>query len=71
MELQSNYGSDKPHDSSIKIHDRKLHVLLTTEAFSKSVAIYAFQRTQVNTVRIKRIFFTRKIPAEIWESNKK
>ena len=30
-------------DSSMKIHDRNLHVLLTMEAFCTSVITYAFQ----------------------------
>ena len=58
----------RTHDSSIKIHDRKLDVLLTIKAFSKSVIIYAFQQKQIKTVRMKRILFTRKFPAEIWEN---
>ena len=39
------------HESSMKIHDRKLHVLLALEIFSKSVIIYAFQQKRMKSVR--------------------
>ena len=37
------------HDSSMNIHDRKLHVLLTLVAFSKS--IHAFQQKPAKSVQ--------------------
>ena len=39
-------------DLTMKIHDRKPNVLLTIEAFSECVGIYAFQQNP-----IKRILF--------------
>ena len=34
----------RSHDSSMKVHDKKRHVLVTMEAFSKLIIIYAFQQ---------------------------
>ena len=38
----------RTHVSSMKIHVRKLHVLLTKEASSKYVIIYAFLQKTIN-----------------------
>ena len=52
----------------MKIHDRKLHVLLTMEAFSKYVIIYAFLQKRLTTVRMERILFYKKVPCKKWEN---
>ena len=42
------------HDTSMKIHDRNVHILLTMEAFSKTVIMYAFQQKKItNRVRME------------------
>ena len=39
------------HVLSMNIHHRKLHVLLTMEAFGKPVMIYAFQLKRIEKAR--------------------
>ena len=48
----------------MKIHDRKLHVLLTMEEFSKFMIIFSFQLELIRSFRMER--FT----VKIWENNK-
>ena len=43
----------RTHNSSSKIHDRKLHILLTMEAFSRTVIIYEFQLKLINGTKFQ------------------
>ena len=58
------------HDSSMNIHDKKLHVLLTKEISSKSVIIYAIQQKHIRRVRMELISFTKVFSAQLWENDK-
>ena len=48
----------------MKIHGRKLKVLLIMDVLSKCVIIYEFQRNSSKSVRIELILFTKKVSFE-------
>ena len=47
----------RTHDSSMKIHDRRHHILSTMEGFTKSVIFYAFHQTLIRRVRRNEFCF--------------
>ena len=57
-----NYSSmimalNRTHDSPMKFHGRKLHVLIPMEVFSKIEIIYATQLKPIKSVQMERILF--------------
>ena len=47
----------RTRDSSITNYDRKLHVLLTIEVFTKSVIIYTLKQNSPRRVRMEQNLF--------------
>ena len=60
----------RTNDSSMKIHDRKLHALLTMEVFVKSVIIFTFQQNQTRAFEKKQNFGSKNVSCEKQGNNK-
>ena len=60
----------KTHDSSMKIHRKKLQVLLTMGVFGKPDNVYSSEKP-IKGVRMEDFFFTKVFPANIWENKKR
>ena len=62
----------KTHNSSMKMHDRKLHSLLSIEYFRRFVIVYEFHQKGALefSFQAEEISFTRMFPAKIWKNIK-